>query len=88
MLEHFLEQCRSSGIGAHLDGFAERLDADGYAVRTARGHLHTAAHLGSFLQTRGHTLGSLDEKTLGEFRQHLPRCRCPQSGGGVGKICT
>jgi site-specific recombinase XerD len=85
MLEHFLEQCRSSGIGAHLDGFAGRLEAEGYALRTARGHLHTAAHLGSFVQTRGRTLGSLDEKTLGEFRQHLPRCRCPQSGGGVGR---
>ena len=85
MLEDFLEQCRSSSVGAHLDGFAGRLDADGYALRTARRHLHRAAHLGSYLQTRGQTLGSLDEKTLGEFRQHLPRCRCPQIGGGVGR---
>lgn len=85
MLEDFLEQCRFSGVGAHLDGFAGRLDADGFALRTARGHLHSAAHLGSFLQTRGHTLGSLNEKTLDEFRQHFPRCRCPQSGGGVGR---
>ena len=85
MLEDFLEQCRSSSIGAHLDGFVGRLVADGYTVRTVRRHLHRAAHLGSFLQTRGHTLGSLGEKTLGEFRRHLPRCRCPQSGGGVGR---
>jgi site-specific recombinase XerD len=85
MLESFLEQCRSRGIGAHLDGFAERLDAQGYAVRTARGHVHTAAHLSSFVQTRGHTLGSLDEKTLGDFRRHLRRCRCRQTGGGVGR---
>ena len=85
MLEQFLAQCRSSGIGAHLEGFAARLDVKGYAVRTARGHLHSAAHLGSYLQTRGRTVAALDEKTLGEFRKHLPRCRCPQRGGGIGR---
>lgn len=85
MLEDFLEQCRSGSIGAHLGGFAGRLTAEGYAQRTARDHLRTTAHLGSYLQTRGQTLGSLDEKTLGEFRRHLPRCRCPQDGGGVGR---
>lgn len=85
MSEQVREQCRSTSIEAHLDGFAGRLDAEGYAVRTARGHAHSAAHLGSFVQTRGRTLGSLDEKTLAEFRKHLPRCRCPQSGGGVGR---
>lgn len=80
-----LELIRSSSIGAYLVGLAGRLNERGYALRTTRGHVHSAAHLGSFLQTRGHALGSLDEKTLDEFRQHLPRCRCLQNGGGVGR---
>lgn len=93
MLEQFLdapstlEPCLSSSIGAYVDGFAGRLNEEGYALRTIRGHVHSAAHLGSFLQTRGHTSGSV-EKALDEFRQHLPRCRCPQSGGGVGRFAV
>lgn len=91
MLEHCLdapstlEPFLSSSIGAYVDGFAGRLNEEGYALGTTRSHVHSAAHLGSFLQTRGHTFGSVGEKTLDEFRQHLPRCRCPQSGGGVGR---
>src|SRR5262245_20910056 len=81
----FLEKCRSSGAGAYLEGFAGQLDAEGYAVRTARGHLHAAAHLDSYVQTRGQTVAALDEKTFDEFQKHLPRCRCPQRGGGVGR---
>ena len=91
MFEHFLdaplnrERFRSSGIEAYLDGFAGKLNEQGYALRTARSHLYSAAHLGSFLQSQNRTVGSLDDKTLGEFRQHLPRCRCPQNGGAIGR---
>jgi site-specific recombinase XerD len=85
MFGDFLEQCRSSGVGAYLEGFAGCLEAKGYAARTAHGHLHAVAHLGSCLQGRGQRVTALDEKTLGEFAKHLRRCRCRQGGGGVGR---
>jgi len=87
MWKHFLdapstrERFRSSGIGGYLDGFAGKLKEQGYALGTARHHLYSGAHLGSFLHGQGRAVGSLDGETLVEFRQHLPRCRCPQNGG-------
>jgi len=89
MWKHFLdapstrERFRSSGIGAYLDSFAEKLKEQGYALGTARRHLYAAAHLGSFLSGQGRAVGSLCDRTLVEFRQHLPRCRCPQNGGAT-----
>lgn len=87
MWDHFLEapstreRFRSSGIAVHLGGFAEKLRAQGYALGTACRHLYSAAHLGSFLHDQRRALGSVGDKTLAEFRQHLPRCRCSHNGG-------
>lgn len=91
MLAHYfdspstLEQLRTYGAGAHLDGFSDDLKEKGYSRRTARRYLLTAAHLCCFLQHNNDILESLDQEILEQFLQHLPRCHCRKPRGGLGK---
>lgn len=91
MLEHYfdtpstLEQLRSCDSGAHIDGFSGHLLEKGYSRRTACKYLHASAHLLCFLQHKNVALESLEDKTVGKFRQHLLHCDCRKPNGGVGK---
>lgn len=91
MLEHYfdtsstLEQLRSCDPEAHIDGFSGHLREKGYSPRTACKYLHASAHLLCFLQHKNVALESLEDKTVGNFRQHLLHCDCRKPNGGVGK---
>jgi hypothetical protein len=77
-----LERLRGGPSGPHIDGFATRLEQDGYSHASAVRYLRAAAHLGRFLQPTGDTLVHVNSIALEAFRRHLPRCRCPLSNGG------
>lgn len=89
MLETYFEapftikRLRSGPSGQSIDGFARKLEKEGYSKETARRFLRSAAHLGRFVEIKGISLDSVDSKTLNQFRQHLPDCRCHQSNGGT-----
>jgi site-specific recombinase XerD len=77
-----LQRLRAGLSGAHIDGFADALEHQGYASASAVRYVRAAAHLGAFVQRRGGALSGIDASTLGVFGRHLARCRCPQSKGG------
>jgi site-specific recombinase XerD len=77
-----LKRLRSGPSGPYIDGFAKCLSDDGYSIWTATRYLRSAAHLGRFVESRGVTLGSTDQKLLRAYQRHLPHCRCAQSNGG------
>lgn len=77
-----LRRLRAGLSGAHIDGFAETLEHQGYSHATAIRYLRAAAHLGCFVQRKGAALADINAATLEDFRRHLSRCRCPQSNGG------
>ena len=74
---------RPGPTGPFLNSFAASLCADGYARRTARGHLRAAAHLGVWMQAEGLALATLDEHTFDAFTAHLPACACLRNNRGV-----
>ena len=73
-----LRRLRRGPSGAYIDDFADILARDGYAPATVRPSLRAAAHLGIFLERRRKTWAGLDAATVGAFRRHLRRCRCPE----------
>jgi integrase len=89
MLESYFEtpfvvdRLRSGPSGPYVDGFAQRLERQGYSWWTARGHLRAAAHLGQFAQAHDIVFDSIGRAALEAFRLHLPSCRCPRSNGGT-----
>ncbi len=89
MLEIYFESARTldrlrAGLScAYIDGFAQRLNDEGYSWSTSRRYLRSAAHLGRFVEVEGSDLHAIDEEALDAFWRHLPRCACPQSNGGT-----
>lgn len=77
-----LRRLRAGLSGPHIDGFADRLHAQGYAHASVIRYVRAAAHLGKFVQRRGACLADVDPCMLQAFRRHLPRCRCPEVNGG------
>lgn len=73
---------RAGLSAAYIDGFADALDADGYAHASIVRYLRAAAHLGVFVKRSGRTLADTDESVLDAFVKHLPRCRCHDANGG------
>lgn len=78
-----LERLRTGLSGDYIDGFADRLEAQGYSWWSARRYLRAAAHLGQFAEARGLSFGTLDRESLKRFRLHLPTCQCPRANGGT-----
>jgi site-specific recombinase XerD len=76
-----LGRLRSGLSGAHIDGFADALEQDGYSSAVAVRYLLAAAHLGCFLQRQSGSLVDLNPDTLDAFCRHLPRCHCRSSKG-------
>ena len=72
-----LRRLRSGISGPHIDAFADDLERDGYAPSSAVRYIRAAAHLGCFMQRRGHVLADIDFNTLHAFAGHLRRCQCP-----------
>ena len=72
-----LRRLRGGISGPHIDGFADRLEREGYAPSSALRYLRAAAHLGCFVQRKCGVLAEIDLNTLASFSRHLRRCRCP-----------
>ena len=72
-----LRRLRGGISGPHIDGFADRLEREGYAPTSAVRYIRAAAHLGCFVQRKSGVLADIDLNTLASFSQHLRRCRCP-----------
>jgi integrase/recombinase XerD len=78
VLEHFYGRERAERmratvvVGAHLDGFASWLAADGYAPVTIRGALRAAHDLGAPLKYRRRDVNTLDESLLLAFEKRSP----------------
>jgi site-specific recombinase XerD len=72
-----LRRLRSGISGPHIDGFADELERNGYALSSAVRYIRAAAHLGCFVQRRGRVLADIDFRTLHAFSGHLWRCQCP-----------
>ena len=92
MLETFFEapftinRLRSSPlVGNYIDGFAQNLDKQGYAIATARRYLRASGHLGHFVKLKNIELSAINSTIIKDFQQHLPVCGCPQSNGGTTK---
>jgi hypothetical protein len=54
----------------------------GFKPTTLRQRVHTAAHLGHWLESEGRALHELDEAALERFRDHLLTCTCERSRPG------
>lgn len=76
-----IERLRIGLSGPFMDGFAQHLEAEGYATVTARGYLRAANHLGHYLKTQGVGFDVVDFDILEKFVEHLDSCCCPQSNG-------
>jgi site-specific recombinase XerD len=82
MLEKFferrfvLERFRASPVGAHIDGFAASLIAQGYSFQAGGSCLRHAVHLGRWMEPRGLLLSGLDEEVIASFVSHFPACDC------------
>jgi site-specific recombinase XerD len=72
-----LRRLRGGISGPHIDGFADRLEREGYAPTSAVRYIRAAAHLGCFVQRKCGVLAGIDLNTLASFSRHLRRCRCP-----------
>ena len=72
-----LRRLRGGISGPHIDGFADRLEREGYAPTSAVRYIRAAAHLGCFVQRKSGVVADIDLNTLASFSQHLRRCRCP-----------
>ena len=89
MLENYFEaaatltRLRSGPPGPFIDGFAASLHEAGYRRWTARGYLRAAAHLGVWMQRKRVIIRALDEGSLRDFANHLPRCKCLRRNSGV-----
>lgn len=76
-----LERFRSGPFAPYLDSLSELLQAAGYATRTAREYLGSAAHLGVWMARSKLPIRSLDEAMIVRFGKHLRSCRCPPPVG-------
>ncbi len=92
MLETFFEapftinRLRASPlVGNYIDGFAQNLDEQRYAIATARRYLRASGHLGHFVKLKNIELNAINSTVIKDFQQHLPECCCPQSNGGTTK---
>lgn len=82
MLEPFfekrfvLERFRASPVGAHIDGFAALLVAQGYSFQAGGSCLRHAVHVGRWMEPRGLPLSALDEEIIASFVGHFAACDC------------
>lgn len=89
MLERYFEapftlaRLRGGPSGPYIDGFARKVEEQGYSWGSGRRFLRSASHIGRFCEVRGVALKAVDSKVLRAFEKHLPFCRCPQSNGGT-----
>lgn len=90
MLELFFEapfalaQLRLGASGPYIDGFAQKLNDEGYSAWSATRLIRSAVHFGHFVQQRSHSVESIDEGTLSDFHQHEP-CTCLYFRGGTSE---
>jgi integrase/recombinase XerD len=59
----------------YLEGFAAEMASVGYSPLTIGGYLDSVIHFGGWLQARGLSLTTIDEKIVKAFGAH--RCKCP-----------
>jgi len=82
MLEHYfktqsaLVHTRPGPAGPFLEGFAEVLAKEQFAVVTVEGNLRAAAHLGTWMESKGLSIRDLDDPLFMEFIRHLANCSC------------
>lgn len=60
---------RAGPLGPHIEGFADRLTAQGYAPFTVRLKLRTVGDLGAWLHHQGLAVEALDERRVAAFLQ-------------------
>lgn len=77
-----LARARSSLVGPYLDGFAAALHESGYCTRIGERSITYAVHLGLWAAAESIRVSALDERALGAFLVHLPRCCCPGHRAG------
>src|SRR4051812_2461523 len=89
MLDQFIEshdtlqRLRAGILGAHLDSFADRLAACGYAAATARSQLTLLGHFDQWMTRRRRVLGELNDELVDKFvhdRRRLGKLRRGDSG--------
>lgn len=78
-----LGRLRSGRFGKYIDGFSQELSNEQYSKETARRYLRSGAHFGRFLEIKRIDLESVDLSALQKFTQHLRKCHCPKSNGGI-----
>lgn len=78
-----LERLRAEPTGSYIDDFANALHTRGYSVWAVQAYLRAAAHLGSWMKTRGLPLQRLDEDVIKKFARHLPSCHCLGRNRGI-----
>ena len=89
MLEEYFEapftlaRLRGGPSGPYIDGFACKLETQGYSWESGRRYLRSASHIGRFCEVRGVALEGVDVRVSRAFERHLSSCRCPQSNGGT-----
>lgn len=72
-----------SGVAApFVRSYALSLRRAGFRPTTLKQRVHTAAHLGHWLESEGRALHELDETALERFRDHLLTCTCERSRPG------
>ena len=78
-----LDRLRIGPSGPYIDGFAHKLEKEGYSWETARRFLRSASHIGRYCEIKGVALKAVDSGVIRAFEKHLPSCHCPQSNGGT-----
>jgi len=73
---------RSGTAAPFVRSYAMSLRRAGFKPTTLRQRVHTAAHLGHWLEGEGRVLHELDEAALERFRDHLLTCTCERSRPG------
>lgn len=71
-----IERFRSGILAPFIEGFIERLEAQGYPPSSIRAYLSTAAHLGFWGANNDLEPQDLENATIRAFLDHLPTCRC------------
>ncbi|MDE0103840.1 MAG: hypothetical protein OXN89_15820, partial [Bryobacterales bacterium] len=71
---------RAGPLGPHVEGFADRLTAQGYRSFTARLKLDTVGDLGTWLQHKGLAVEALDERRVAAFLQTRDAKRSSRHG--------
>ena len=82
MLSHFFQaparirEIRSNPSAALIEGFADYLFQNGYAVISARRHIRAAEHIVRWATRRDLPISELDDRVLKRFGNHLKQSRC------------